>query len=61
MPALIEREEVTPAAPRRKVVIEAVTSAPARPYRAPLATFLALMASARATAAEEALESDEAE
>jgi hypothetical protein len=61
MPALIERE-APPAAPRRKVVIEGVANEPQRPYKAPLATFLALLASARATAAaEESLESDELE
>ena len=52
MPALIERE-ATPSAPRRKVVIEAVTTESPRPYKAPLATFMVLLASARATAAAE--------
>ena len=53
MQAIIEREserDAAPAIPRRQVVVDSVTSEAPRPYKAPLATFLALMASARASA-----------
>ena len=49
MQATIERE-VSAAAPRRCAVIRAITQELVTPYRAPMATFLNLVASARASA-----------
>lgn len=49
MQATIERESSFAMA-RRRVVVDVITQEASRPYRAPLATFLALAASARATA-----------
>lgn len=49
MQATIERE-VTPAAAARRLVVKTAPSEEARPYKAPLATFLVLAASGRASA-----------
>lgn len=49
MQAIIERE-AGPQSARHEAAIAAVTRQTPRPYRAPMATFLVLMASARADA-----------
>ena len=49
MQATIERK-TTQIIPRRQVVVDSVTAGPTILYRAPLATFLVLVASGRATA-----------